>query len=563
MEVIATQRVEPNKKIYACTFDGCTSVFERPYRLAQHRLVHDNVKPFTCDEKDCDKAYTSKSHLVRHINTAHKEAPENLPYCCPKCMKQYVNRQNLKRHIKVSHTDNNKPFNCDHCRLYFKKVHQLRAHMYVHNGVKPFSCSMCEREFVTLYEKKKHMRNHKVYKCEHCETKFTRWTELMHHKRVDHVSPEYICHDCGKVFKERGHVIRHVKKHLPNAPVTIFFCPYDNCLRHYSRNSNLKQHILVKHEGLTFDCSLCGAKLSTKAKLNEHIDRHNRPDLPPKLYKTLETGRKKRKDAGTIRQETAMRLAGIVKQKIEEGINRHYTEGVNCQDNFENDNKDEKEHLENKIHYNLLEERTRLRDVERELSKRNQSIELKVKSNYLNDSADFQDKLENATSELTTISQCIKEGSISSRLNGSVNFQDKYINNQPTSLIEILNRPAIKIENQEKTLEGSSNQLINSIAVDVKIESDGDNSLYNDDCKEGNESSEDLPNKANSEQSDTSNQPITTIKVENNTEEQSNENDYLRDGAVNSISTPSLPINNALSSLMQLYWRTLLNHKDV
>lgn len=37
------KRIEPNKRTHACPFDGCTSVFDRPYRLAQHRLVHENV----------------------------------------------------------------------------------------------------------------------------------------------------------------------------------------------------------------------------------------------------------------------------------------------------------------------------------------------------------------------------------------------------------------------------------------------------------------------------------------------------------------------------------------
>lgn len=53
-------------------------------------------------------------------------------------MKKYANRQNLKRHMKVSHTENNKPFVCDICKLIFKKKHQLRAHMYIHNGLKTF-----------------------------------------------------------------------------------------------------------------------------------------------------------------------------------------------------------------------------------------------------------------------------------------------------------------------------------------------------------------------------------------------------------------------------------------
>ncbi|XP_032512318.2 zinc finger protein 43-like isoform X1 [Danaus plexippus] len=313
------QNLASNKK-YSCPFDGCKSEFNRPYRLAQHRLVHVNVKPFTCYVANCDKAYTSKSHLDRHVNSAHKESELDILYCCPHCMKKYCNRQNLKRHIKVSHIQNNKPFTCDDCKAQFKKKDQLVAHMYQHNGIKPYRCNVCSKDFVTLYKRRKHMRNHRTHKCEHCDMTFTGWMDLVKHRRVDHASPEYICNDCGKVFKERSHIIRHVKNHLPGNSVTAFFCPYENCHRHYSRNSNLKQHILVKHKGQTFDCTLCGAKLTTKARLNDHIDRHTRPEVILRIPKTCETGRKKRKDENSMKYVTALKLAGIVKNKMEKCI---------------------------------------------------------------------------------------------------------------------------------------------------------------------------------------------------------------------------------------------------
>ncbi|CAH0721529.1 unnamed protein product, partial [Brenthis ino] len=319
---------QKNKKVHACPFNGCTAVFNRPYRLAQHRLVHVNIKPFQCSHKNCTKEYTSKSHLDRHINSAHKETEIDILHCCPKCMKKYVNRQNLKRHMKVSHTENNKPFSCDICKLYFKKKHQLRAHMYIHNGIKTFRCLLCDREFVTLYEKKKHMRNHKTYTCEHCDIKFNRWTDLMTHKKKEHQGSEYICNDCGKVFKERQHIIRHVKKHVPNAPKKMFYCTHQNCHRHYSRNSNLKQHILIKHEGMTFNCTFCEAKLSTKAKLNEHVARHYQPALLDNRKATKTRIRKTRKDRNTMKTSSVIKLGGIVNQNKEENNTTKKSEAI-------------------------------------------------------------------------------------------------------------------------------------------------------------------------------------------------------------------------------------------
>ncbi|CAG4941349.1 unnamed protein product [Colias eurytheme] len=299
-----------SKKQYKCAHVGCTAEFDRPHRLTQHHLTHFNYKPFTCVEDGCGKSYTSKSHLERHINSTHRSYNADVLYTCPKCLKQYANRQNLKRHYKIQHLDGTKPFACEQCPLSFKHKHQLSTHMYHHTGIKAFNCPMCPKQFVTITEQKKHIRNHKVFTCEHCNQQFTRWTDVLHHKQTNHQSEEYICDDCGKTFNRRQHIVRHVKLHANSRENTLYFCPFENCFRHYSRNSNLKQHIQVKHEGMTFNCHLCDAKLTTMAKLNEHIERHNRPAMykPPK---TLVTGRKKRKDAYVPRTNTALKLAGL------------------------------------------------------------------------------------------------------------------------------------------------------------------------------------------------------------------------------------------------------------
>ncbi|XP_047517423.1 gastrula zinc finger protein XlCGF17.1-like [Pieris napi] len=302
------EAVKPKK--FQCEIEGCRAQFDRPNRLLKHRLTHSNIKPYSCIEDGCGKAYTSKNHLERHINTAHRSYNDTEMYSCPTCFKQYSNRQNLKRHYKIHHVGGVEKLSCEICHISFKRNHQLRTHMYRHTGVKDFSCPMCPKQFISMTEQKKHIRNHKEFTCEHCYQKFTRWLDLVQHRQTSHQSEEYICDHCGKIFKQRQHIIRHLKIQHYTREVSLFICPYENCSRNYSRNSNLKQHILVKHQGLTFNCHLCEAKLSTKAKLKEHIMRHSRP-TPYKPPKTLLTGRKKRKDAYIPRSNTALKLAGL------------------------------------------------------------------------------------------------------------------------------------------------------------------------------------------------------------------------------------------------------------
>ncbi|KAJ0179485.1 hypothetical protein K1T71_005197 [Dendrolimus kikuchii] len=295
-------------KTKTCPYAGCGAAFNRPYKLAWHLLVHNNIKKFVCVEDNCSKSYSNKSHLDRHKNTVHVKKGNNVVYSCPTCLKVYTNRQNLKRHINVKHKVNI-PFYCDICKLEFRKKHLLTAHMFQHTGVKSFNCEMCNKDFISLYEKKKHMRLHKVYKCDECPLSFKRWSIYQYHKKLEHTKKEFICSDCGRKFKERGHIVRHMKVHTQEL-VKVYRCPYENCSREYSRNSNLKQHILIKHVKVKHECHMCNAKLSTKACLQRHIKSHSTPKVIEPV-KTLETGRKPRKDVGKIKNLSALKLAGL------------------------------------------------------------------------------------------------------------------------------------------------------------------------------------------------------------------------------------------------------------
>ncbi|XP_022829377.1 zinc finger protein 525-like isoform X2 [Spodoptera litura] len=297
---------EQQKKLYYCSYAGCASYFDRPYRLAQHFLAHNNIRPFPCNQPNCNKAYTNKSHLDRHMNSVHLPQEKDVVYSCSQCMKPFANRQNLKRHINTVHAVQ---FTCDLCKMTYKKKNQLTAHMYQHTGIKAFKCDICTDTFVSLYLKKRHMRYHKTYKCEDCDLVFNHWSKYQKHKKSKHVQSLFVCNECKRTFKERGHIVRHLKTHGQKKITKTFPCPYENCPRFYSRKSNLKQHILVSHMQIYHKCTLCEAQLSTKAKLNYHMQLHYKvkPEVVPKTGKE----RKPRKDEGTFKISTALKLSGL------------------------------------------------------------------------------------------------------------------------------------------------------------------------------------------------------------------------------------------------------------
>lgn len=301
-----------DKKVHKCTFNGCTTAFSRPFRLTQHLLTHVNVRAFRCTK--CSKTYTTKSHLIRHDNTVHLKIKTDVIYSCPECMQVFANRQNLKRHMLKKHIQGINNYCCEHCKKYFRKINQLRSHMYQHTGIKSFKCNKCFKEFITHYEKRKHMRCHKIYICEECKKQFDKYNDFQKHKK-EHDTKEYCCDKCGVSFKERILIVRHLKKHSQSNN-RHFPCPHQNCGRTYSRNSNLKQHILTKHEQITHDCHICNTRLCSKAKLNNHLKLHNKPitEVVSVRANTKAAGRKTRKDMGVPRKSIALKLAGFEEQ---------------------------------------------------------------------------------------------------------------------------------------------------------------------------------------------------------------------------------------------------------
>ncbi|XP_028163816.1 transcription factor IIIA-like [Ostrinia furnacalis] len=307
---------DKQKKLHSCPHNGCTASFTRPYRLTDHMYsAHTNVKAYACKEEGCGKSYSNKSHLIRHINSVHKKVANDVIYSCPTCMKSYVNRQNLKRHIKI-HQTSGTSYSCDFCRAVFKRKTQLKAHLYQHTGIKSFSCEFCPKDFVTYYEKKRHLRHHKKYGCSHCELVFEVWSKYQKHLKTEHYPKEYICNECNRSFKKRCHIVRHIKIH--DVKQVVYFCSYENCHRSYTSNNNLKAHILTNHFKIKFECYLCKAQLSSKAVLDKHIKAHVQcQEISRKGKKSIE--RKKRKDLGSVKGCTAMKLAGI--NICESGVN--------------------------------------------------------------------------------------------------------------------------------------------------------------------------------------------------------------------------------------------------
>src|ERR1043165_7256198 len=53
-------------KIYRCTVPNCNKLFTKKDYLTRHIAIHTNEKPFICNEPGCGKKFSLKCYLRKH-----------------------------------------------------------------------------------------------------------------------------------------------------------------------------------------------------------------------------------------------------------------------------------------------------------------------------------------------------------------------------------------------------------------------------------------------------------------------------------------------------------------
>ncbi|GBN96274.1 Zinc finger protein 467 [Araneus ventricosus] len=84
--------------------------------------------------------------------------------------------------------------------------------------------------------------------------------------------PEYgnfICSECGKSFKWKGHLVIHYRTHTGEKPF-----PCDKCDKRFSTKCNLKNHLRTHTGEKPFPCDQCDKRFSQKSNLDTHRRTH-------------------------------------------------------------------------------------------------------------------------------------------------------------------------------------------------------------------------------------------------------------------------------------------------
>ncbi|ESO96809.1 hypothetical protein LOTGIDRAFT_115282, partial [Lottia gigantea] len=170
---------------------------------------------------------------------------------CPLCEKSFSFKTNVQRHIKERHFPTK--FKCRYCAKKFSRPGNLNDHMI-----------QCHRTFIGS----KRLSAVDLYVCE-CGKSFRTSSGFADHKRTHEGNFRYFCPICTKGYNNKQQFIGHMNKHSNNKPFTCDWCGKSFTLKH-----NLSENF-IQTQIETFECDVCGKIMTTVQGMKNHKRQHD------------------------------------------------------------------------------------------------------------------------------------------------------------------------------------------------------------------------------------------------------------------------------------------------
>ena len=260
------EKVVPNQ--FRCK--ECGKVFKNRSGIKRHvESVHSKIKRFFCPH--CHIGFYFKAVYEKHVRNIHQRSPNAKEDSDFPVLTELIRPEDIKqeRHQQEEEPEEVLPdqYICDQCSKVFKTRSILQLHVNrVHAKIKRFFCPHCSVGFHFRANQIKHIKTfhqNVIMDSSECAVLGEPLGAKETGKEV-----EFLCEECGKSFKKKFCLKRHVDR--VHAKIKNYICPH--CQKGFFLNENLKKHIKNMHKkAREFKCPHCQVVFLEKAHLKTHV----------------------------------------------------------------------------------------------------------------------------------------------------------------------------------------------------------------------------------------------------------------------------------------------------
>lgn len=193
-----------------CPFDK--QEFQRPFTFFVDHMKTKHIEFFTGSTVEfpcpyCEDVFVTKYEMLSHC----KNECKGKTFHCQHCDKKFGLDRQLKAHMKAVTSLHR--YQCIECGKLCTTQSDLKTHSRIHSGERPFVCTVCNKAFRTNSHRAGHMETHstkKEHKCKFCDQFFKTRGAMRSHEK-SHDRDKNICNICGKDFRNKSHLRRHLK----------------------------------------------------------------------------------------------------------------------------------------------------------------------------------------------------------------------------------------------------------------------------------------------------------------------------------------------------------------
>ncbi|XP_015183662.1 PREDICTED: zinc finger protein 709-like [Polistes dominula] len=231
----------------------------------------------------CNRCYSSKKSLERHILTTHNNEAK---FQCQKCKKEFFQIDQLLQHGKLHRSnDKSKLVPCKICNKSFRKTDTMVRHLNVHKRVNPKEVFSILKEIRDRRKLENNVQslemNNRSVEDEHLDDRKADvgWPLDGHDNNglddgIAKLTSKHVSDTEDKItyfYTSSSESNSDNNKSDSFDGIPVYRCKH--CIKCYRKETSLKRHLL-KHEERKFVCNVCNMKFVRQDRLKSHRDRY-------------------------------------------------------------------------------------------------------------------------------------------------------------------------------------------------------------------------------------------------------------------------------------------------